>query len=420
MKKNIFFLSLFIFLCFSHSTLLAQNSLYNNNLQLVESVPVETSLGIKQTGRTLPVWLSMINNAKKSIDLETFYVSNKAGKPLEKVIKAVLNAAARGVKVRIISDGKFYKLYPKTLNELNKADNITVRILPYFDKIDGVLHAKYFIVDDNETFIGSQDWDWRSLNQIQELGVRIHNVRFARYMLRIFDLDWKLSKLKSINKPLKLKPVQEKDIINEAHPIELSYNKKPVFLYPTFSPIGYIFPGMISDEAAILKLINGAHKRILIQLLTFNPDGYDGVFYPTLDDALIRAALRGVKVKLLVSNWNLRKPGVNFLKSLQVIPNIQVKYSVIPQYSGGFISFARVEHCKYLVADNNLLWLGSSNWAKSYFYNSRNVGVVIRGETVNSTVAKIFFNSWDSSYAKFINPCKNYKSPKIYIKKDSF
>jgi phosphatidylserine/phosphatidylglycerophosphate/cardiolipin synthase-like enzyme len=242
--------------------------------------------------------------------------------------------------------------------------------------------------------------------------MRIHDKRLAGYIMRIFNLDWKLSKLKPVNKPLKLKPIQAENIINEAHPIELSYNKKPVFLYPTFSPIGYIYPGMVSDESAILKLINGAQKRVLIQLLTYNPDGY-GTFYPTLDDALRKAALRGVKVKLLVSNWNLRKPGVNFLKSLQVIPNIQVKFSVIPQYSGGFIPFARVEHCKYLVVDNNLLWLGSSNWAKSYFYRSRNVGVVIRGQTVNSTVAKVFFKSWDSSYAEIINPCKNYKRPRI-------
>ena len=412
MKKNTFFRSLFIFLCFGYLTLSAQSSSHKNYLQLVESVPVETNLGIKQTERTLPVWLSMINNAKKSIDLETFYVSNKAGKPLEKVIKAVLKAAARGIKVRIISDGKFYKLYPKTLNKLNKTGNITVRILSYFDKMDGVLHAKYFIVDGEETFIGSQNWDWRSFKQIHELGMRIHDKRLAGYILRIFNLDWKLSKLNPVEKPLKLKPVQAKDIINKAHPIELYYNKKPVFLYPTFSPIGYIYPGMVSDESAILKLINGARKRVLIQLLTYNPDEY-GSFYPTLDDALRKAALRGVKIKLLVSNWNLRKPGVSFLKSLQVIPNIQVKFSVIPQFSGGFIPFARVEHCKYLVVDNNLLWLGSSNWAKSYFYRSRNVGVVIRGQTVNSTVAKVFFKSWDSSYAESINPCKNYKRPRI-------
>jgi len=420
MKKNIFSLSLFIFLCFGYLTLPAQNSSYNNDLQLVESVPVETNLGIQQTERTLPVWLSMINHAKKSIDLETFYVSNKAGKPFEKIINAVLKAAARGVKVRIISDSKFYKLYSKTLNRLNKTDNITVRILSYFDKIYGVLHAKYFIVDEKETFIGSQDWDWRSMNQIQELGVTIYNARFARYILRIFNLDWKLSKSESADKSLVLKPIPEKDVINATHPIKLFYNKKPVFLYPTFSPVGYIFPGMVSDEAAILKLINQAHERVLVQLLTFNPDGYHGVYYSALYDALIRAALRGVKVKLLVSNWNLRKPGVDFLKSLQPIPNIQVKYSVIPQYSGGFISFARVEHCKYLVTDNNLLWLGSANWAKSYFYKSRNVGVVMRGESVNSIVAKVFFKSWESSYAKFINPCKNYKSPRISIKKDSF
>ena len=36
----------------------------------------------------------------------------------------------------------------------------------------GVLHAKYFIVDDRDAFFGSQNFDWRALEHNYELGAR--------------------------------------------------------------------------------------------------------------------------------------------------------------------------------------------------------------------------------------------------------
>jgi phosphatidylserine/phosphatidylglycerophosphate/cardiolipin synthase-like enzyme len=125
------------------------------------------------------------------------------------------------------------------------------------------------------------------------------------------------------------------------------------------------------------------------------------------------AALRGVQVKLLVSDWNKREPGIDYLKSLQVLPNVEVKLSTIPQHSEGFIPFARVEHCKFMVVDASLTWIGTSNWAKNYFYTSRNLGLVIKGESINSIVQKIFLKSWNSEYAYLVDPSVEYEVPRI-------
>ena len=59
--------------------------------------------------------------------------------------------------------------------------------------------------------------------------------------------------------------------------------------------------------------------------------------------------------------------------------NIEVKLVTIPEWSGGFIPFARVIHAKYLVVDAEHSWLGTSNWSKDYFFKSRNVGIVVNG-----------------------------------------
>ncbi|HPD25181.1 MAG TPA: phospholipase D-like domain-containing protein, partial [Candidatus Marinimicrobia bacterium] len=77
-------------------------------------------------------------------------------------------------------------------------------------------------------------------------------------------------------------------------------------------------------------------------------------------------------------------------------------------YSGGYIPFARVEHCKYMVADESLCWIGTSNWARNYFYDSRNVGLKIENATVANTFQNIFIKSWDSPYVWQLIPGRDY------------
>ena len=82
--------------------------------QIVESVPVETVLEESKLPRAADVWVEMIKSAKRSIDMETFYIANEKGEPLEIVINEIINAANRGVQVRIIIDENFFSRYPES------------------------------------------------------------------------------------------------------------------------------------------------------------------------------------------------------------------------------------------------------------------------------------------------------------------
>ena len=381
-------------------------------IELVESVPVETNLGLGETSRTLDVWLKMIDGAQKSIDIETFYFSAQEGEPLDQVTTSLINAANRGVQIRIIADAKFGNTYPETLDSLNTNSSIEVRKISFFDKIGGVQHSKYFIVDGEEIFLGSQNFDWRSLTHIHELGIRIHNKKLAEFILKIFNLDWDVNTNSTEFKNIRKITLPNLAIIDSEKLIQIKWQNESISVFPTFSPKEYIFPGMSFDETQILDLINNAKQKIYIQLLTYNPAEHRE-YYPALDNALRSAALRGVQVKLLVSDWNKREPGIDYLKSLQVLQNIDVKLSTIPQYSEGFIPFARVEHCKYMLVDDSLTWIGTANWAKNYFYASRNLGLVIKGKSVNSIVKKVFIKSWDSNYTYLVDPSASYEAPKV-------
>jgi len=382
-------------------------------IQLVESVPVQTTLGLEETARTFPVWYQMITSAEKSIDMEIFYLSDKAGTALDTIVKAMVTAARRGVQIRIIADARMAGTYPETLDSLNEITNISVRRISLYDKKGGVMHAKYFIVDDQQVFIGSQNMDWRALEHIHELGIRIENAKLARLIAQIFELDWQISgetdQIASSNLPA----LPAGLMINRSNPIRFqSKSGEEILLYPTFSSPFVMYPEMAWDETEIARLIDSAKTRVEVQLLSYSPVSR-GHFFDVIDNAIRRAAARGVQVRMILSNWNTRQPGIQYLKSLQVVPNIEIRISTIPQWSGGFIPFARVEHCKYLVVDSSLVWLGTSNWSYSYFNNSRNLGLVLKSSVTNDLVNRIFLKSWDSVYCKPLDVCREYVAPDV-------
>lgn len=378
-------------------------------IEIIESIPDETTLDNPEIRNTREVWLEVINEAKSSLDIETFYISHKDGEPLGEILQAIVDAAKRGVKVRIISDSKFYKTYPQNLDELKKEQNIAVRIINFNQVAGGIMHAKYFIIDGKITFLGSQNFDWRAMKHVHEIGVVLRNEQLSTAYLHVFNMDWDYCESRDRSAAL-----SRYSGIDAAFPVAVQLTKGvSLKVTPTFNPTGFIPDEKYWDEQAIVRLIDGASKEICIQVLSYNAVGHDRkTYYEVLELALRRAAARGVKVKLIASDWSTSKPKIDYLKSLTVVPNIDVKITTIPVHSSGFITFARVEHCKYMVVDNAAVWVGTSNWEKDYFYNSRNVGVVIEGAPVAVQLRNVFRKSWESKYAQSVRPEQKYTPPK--------
>ena len=377
-------------------------------IDIVESVPVETNLDLREVPKTGDVWLDMIRNAKHSLDIEVFYFASKKGEPMEDVLNAIKEAGARGVKVRIIADESFKKESIFSEKFLEGEKNITWKWISSFDAIGGIMHAKYFVVDKNEAFLGSQNFDWRSIKHISEIGVRVKHEGFAKCVCDLFETDWKLCDTQK-GKP---SPAVTG---SKNYPIPFKIENKDGELmefYPVFSPKGMIPENSLLEENHIVKLIDEAKKELLLQVLTYSPSSpHDKSYYAKLDEAIRRAANRGVNVKIVVSDWSTREPHINYLKSLAVLKNISIKISTIPRWSEGYIPYARVQHSKYLVADGNNCWIGSSNWERGYFYNCRNLGIIITSKSLTSLLRKIFFNNWTGSYTNFIDITKQYEPP---------
>jgi phosphatidylserine/phosphatidylglycerophosphate/cardiolipin synthase-like enzyme len=140
-----------------------------------------------------------------------------------------------------------------------------------------------------------------------------------------------------------------------------------------------------------------------VQLLSYGT-------YEPLESALLRAASRGVRVSLLVSDWSLSRSRQRALKRLQEVDGITVRFTSIPEHSSGFIPFARVEHCKYLLADADRAWIGTSNWSPDYFEESRNAGFILRSGVLCRLLHRKYGRSWDGPYAVTIDPAIEYEN----------
>ena len=373
--------------------------------ELVQTSPAETVLRNPDLRDPVTVWSEMFDNAKKDIVIGQFYAVTKPGSAFEKVVERLAAAGQRGVKIRFLIDQKGVGLSEaSTLERLKAIPNLELRILD-FSKLtgNGIIHAKYLVVDGKEAFIGSQNFDWRAFEHIHETGLRITDAKIVGEVLAVFNQDWRAQGL--LAKGGKVPEVNKKVVAADYRQVA----------YLLASPNKYNTRGIGDSESGLPALLAEAKTEVRVQLLDYAPVSYgpNGTrpYYAVIDNAVRAAANRGVKVKLMVSNWNLEMPAQAYLKSLAVLPNVEIRVVTLPMSSSGFIPFARVIHSKTMVIDNQVAWVGTSNWSGGYMDASRNFEVVMRNEKMAERLAATQEQIWTSPYAQPLNINKQYPKP---------
>ncbi len=369
-------------------------------VELGESRPVESALGNPALRDARTIWLEMIRGAKHNIDLEHFYLSHRPGEALQPVIDELGRAAKRGVKVRLLLDAGMYRTYPRTADSLAKIANIDVRRIDWRRVSGGVQHAKFMMVDGQRVWLGSQNLDWRALNQIHELGVRVDDARVTSAYASVFATDWAAAGDTS-------KPAAPAAFAAFPQPVSIVIAKGDTArLTMSASPRKLTPAGIPWDRDVLVALLDGAKRELVAQALGYGPTSR-GETDSTLDHALRRAAARGVKVRLIFSDWS-GDDDIAALKGLAAVPGIEVRISRVPDWSGGYVPFGRVEHCKIAVADGARAWIGTSNWEPGYFSTLRNVALTIDNRRLAGQVLRSFENSWAEPHALKLTPATPY------------
>ena len=342
-------MTFFFFSCFSKSPI------------LIESTPADLSFDHPHIQDAYMEWPKIFSKAQKSIDIAAFYISpSPKADALDASWEELHKATLRGVQLRILLDKNFSQKYPNPLKELQTWPNTTLRFIE-FPK--GVMHAKYFIVDNTIAFLGSQNFDYRAMEHIFELGYLCTEKTLVQSLIHVFSADWNTQAYITI-------PKSEKQ-----HRL-------------------YVSPSRTVAEHAqelphLLHLINTTQKHLSIQLLSYNNKSRSGEHWPVLDNALINAKKRGVHVELMVSDWSTKGSKGEALQMLQK-NGINIHIISVPEHPDGPIPYARTIHAKYMISDQNNCWLGTSNWAKGYFLESRNVGVISYDSPICSQLQEIY------------------------------
>lgn len=361
-------------------------------VQLIQSTPEGTSLKDPLLADTVKTWSEMIHQARKEIDLAQFYLYTREDPALEPVVQELIEATHRGVRIRILLSPNLKQEDPEILRRLQTLPRIELRFLDLSKLTHGIQHAKYMIVDHHEVFVGSQNFDWRAMTQIHETGVRLEVNEITEKLSLIFESDWILAKSGILPR------------------------KAPSSFPPSWiaaSPPELNPPGIEPAIQALLRLIHTSRSSLRIVVMSYSlDDRYDPNFrgkkWTEINDALQSAARRGVQIQLMISDWGTDPSSISDLKVLSKTPGVAVKIVSIPELPDRHIPFARVTHSKFMVVDDQTLWLGTSNWERGYFYGSRNVELILPLPKLSLQAKAVFTRLWQSKYAEPLDPEKIY------------
>ncbi|MES2858591.1 MAG: phospholipase D-like domain-containing protein [Pseudomonadota bacterium] len=132
------------------------------------------------------MYLMSIAAAERSIDLEAAYFV-----PDELIMKALLAARHRGVKVRVILPGKH--IDSETVRLASKAHwgELLLGGVEIHEYQPTMMHNKLLIVDGEMTSVGSTNFDVRSFQLNDEASLNVYGAAFAARMTEVFEADLK-------------------------------------------------------------------------------------------------------------------------------------------------------------------------------------------------------------------------------------
>uniref|UniRef100_A0A671K9H4 5'-3' exonuclease PLD3 n=1 Tax=Sinocyclocheilus anshuiensis TaxID=1608454 RepID=A0A671K9H4_9TELE len=399
---------------------------------LVESIPEGLVFNSSTTHQSIyEAWLNLISAAQTSLDIASFYWTltnddtdtHEATANQGEQILQELGQLSGKVSVRIAVDKPSEKKPMDDIKFLTDS-GADVRMVNMRELTSGVLHTKFWIVDNKHIYIGSANMDWRSLTQVKELGVVVYDCScLAKDLGKIFEAYWYLNQTKTVPAHW---PKKYSTLYNKDTPMQLSLNGTDASVYLSSSPPSLCAEGRTPDLQSILSVIADAQQFVYIAVMNYLPTmeySSHKRYWTDIDTQLRSVAYEhNVRVRLLISCWDNTNPIMfPFLHSLASLQgksklDIQVRIFTVPANPRQKqIPYARVNHNKYMVTDK-VAYIGTSNWSGDYFVNTAGSALVVNQTwaqattpTVQEQLQAVFERDWDSPYSTDINHRTNHK-----------
>lgn len=244
--------------------------------------------------------------------------------------EALLKAGRRGVKVRVILD--YEHVYPKAGKEMQDLIDAGMDVRVMKGRAgSGSMHCKFAVFDEELLETGSANWSLSAQSASYE------NMMFVsdRHIIQGYqaDFEWMWAQAKPAGKP----------DAPSAKPTAPPADPKPSVNFNGTVLPNYIFSPRGGTEAAIVKAIDSARSEVDVAMFSFTSK-------PAMA-ALVRAAGRGVKVKMLL-----------YIKSAFPFRDEAKKTGIEVRLKEGRVPNGLM-HNKYAVMDGSLLVNGSFNWS---------------------------------------------------------
>ncbi|KAJ4826474.1 hypothetical protein Tsubulata_019443 [Turnera subulata] len=409
-------LSLAVFL------LLASLSLADSNCKawLVQSIPTDMPHlprvpGVLSTGDVL-LWLAQ--NSTKSLDIIAQYwqlvaqpedprsgdygyskdnMRSFGASQGAAVYNAIQDAGDRNVSVRLLQHSGVYPDFTKEPSDLASGrpnvENVTLLLGDWWGS--GIVHAKVWISDRKDAYIGSANNDWKSLTQVKELGVYLVDCpRIVRKVETYFQNLWTLGSLNSTDytrtvvdqqwqvnrtvpcwshflshkercrsplpRSVEIPHTLGYPVLSDPHifdiPIETSghnySNLQPQLSYLSFAPPELSFGRYQTDEQAWIDTIKSVGIGGTVMISTMDWLGQSQyskqpVYWSSISSAISEVVFsKHATVKILVAYWaHFINNTDTYLKSLlysnvlcssskyHCAGKVDIKYYVVPGYN---------------------------------------------------------------------------------------
>lgn len=305
--------------------------------------------------------LDKINNAKSSIDVAAYGLSN-----VPKIIQALDNAKKRGVRLRLVYDTNSApeKNYYKETEPLSKHFDVAKSDFNpnSITSTDKLMHNKFMIIDNETLITGSMNFSSTGLSGYNSNAVIIIT---AKDIAQLYENEFE--------QMLSGKFHGQKLPINLPHSFNIDNSKIDV----CFSPYGRCI-------TKIIPIIDNA--KDYIYLPTFL------ITHTELTNALIRAKNRGVDVKIIIDANNTTTRNTK---------HAMIRANKIPLKTE---NYAGKLHSKSIIVDDKYIIMGSMNFSNSGETRNDENMLVIENTQLAKNYKQFFTQLWQ-------------KIPDIYLTK---
>ncbi|KAK2445911.1 phospholipase D Z [Trifolium repens] len=314
------------------------------------------------------------------------------------VYQALDDAADRNVNIRLLSHSGVYPTFTlepsKLANGRPNVKNVTLLLKDWWGS--GIVHAKVWISDNRDVYIGSANNDWKSLTQVKEVGIyladcpgiakkvevyfnnlwTLASLNSSAYTKTVMDQQWQVERKvpcwSHFIKPrdrcksplpqyVKTPHVAGYPILSDPYMFEASIQtpgsnystKLPQVSYLSFAPPELSFGSYQSDEQAWIDTIKSVGTRETVRINTMDWLGQSQftdqtIFWSSLSSAISEVVFsKHATVKILVAYWaHFISSTDEYLKYLLYTNNlcssskynkcsgkVEIKYYVVPGFN---------------------------------------------------------------------------------------